>query len=361
MLQLLGRLECAAEPRLLYFKAYCHAITASVQPDPLTGRTGTEEALSCLQAANAQPWAPLDPESYRILFSIADLTPPRIYYPENLKALQRILWDEKIMPASQSCSFRPIVEDILRQCAALHRFHLDSGTEPAYKRHGDCHLHSRGLSRAQAFQPAQHRCAEPSPSDSHYVPRDFSKIAGCKDTYEAAVLVWQWSRNIGVSLDLSARLQEWPLIQGYLYDFDVHLLSGLINFQPAPNWGSLFLLCQQTQGEQDKAKLMFMFGIVAFGGQMDMSLIRSLISIAVMDESRKLQLPQCGEFVRFRRNQVPTMEVLAQYIRPYRIPYPEDERALLAITMHSKQRRKLELAQRKYEEVSHQCIVCKSN
>lgn len=49
----LGRLECASDPRLTYFKAYCHSITSSVMPDPLTGRTGTEEAMHCLEAGNA--------------------------------------------------------------------------------------------------------------------------------------------------------------------------------------------------------------------------------------------------------------------------------------------------------------------
>ena len=308
--------------------------------------------MSCLGAANAQPWAPLDSNSYRILFSIADLTPPRVYYPENLKALQKVLWDEKVLPISQSGNFRPIVEDVLRQCAALHRFHLDSDAQPAYERLGDSHLHNRALLRAQAFQPARHRPTTLPPNIDHYDPRDSIQIAGCRDTYEAAALLWQCSRNIGVSPDLSTRLQEWPSIQGYVYDFKIHLLSGLINLELAANWGSLFRFCQQSQGEIDKAKLMFMFGIIAFGGQVDMILMRSLIAIAVMDESKDLQLPQCTEFVRFRRNQVPTVESLVQYIKPHRIPYPEDERALLSVTMHSKQRRKLELAQRKYEEVS---------
>ena len=295
---------------------------------------------------------PLDPESYRMLFSLADLTPSRIYYPEDLRALQRIIWDDKVMPTTQSGSFRPIVEDILQQCAALHRFHLDSGAAPVYERQGDSHLHERALSRVQTFQAATNLRTVPFPPDTHYEPRDLHKIAGCKDTHEIVILISQWSRNIAICLDLPTRLQEWPLIQGFIDDFEVHLLSSLINFEPASNWGSLFRMCQQTQGEQDKMKLIFLFGIIAFGGQMDMTLMRTLIAVTVIDEFRELKLPQCAEFVRFRRSQVPTIELLAQYIRPHCAPYPEDERALISITMHSKQRRKLELAQRKFEEVS---------
>ncbi|KAL8860832.1 MAG: hypothetical protein Q9178_002862 [Gyalolechia marmorata] len=188
--------------------------------------------------------------------------------------------------------------------------------------------------------------------DIHYAPRDSASITGCKDAYEAATLTWKWSLDIRVNTDICARLQEWPIIQGYTHSFDAHLLSDLINIEPAANWGSLFRFCQQAQGEHYKAKLMFLFATLAFGGQVDIMLLRSMIAIAIMDESKGLQLPQCTEFIRFRRNHIPNVELLVQYIRPSRIPYPEDERALLANTMHSKQRRKLELAQRKHEEAS---------
>jgi hypothetical protein len=52
---ILGRLHCPPEPRLLYNKAQLHAYTSFVIPDHLTGRTGTEEALHCLQSSSSQP------------------------------------------------------------------------------------------------------------------------------------------------------------------------------------------------------------------------------------------------------------------------------------------------------------------
>jgi len=114
--EVLGRLECPPEPRLIYFKAYCHAVTAFVLPDPLTGRTGTDEAIHCLQAGNAQPWAPVDIEAYRILASIDELTPKRKYYPETLKVLQKVVWKEDLLPAVQHDNFQPTV------CMTLNRF-----------------------------------------------------------------------------------------------------------------------------------------------------------------------------------------------------------------------------------------------
>ncbi|KAL8797955.1 MAG: hypothetical protein Q9182_007083 [Xanthomendoza sp. 2 TL-2023] len=352
--KLLRRLECAAEPRLLYFKAYCDAITSSPHPDPLTARTGTEEALNCLRAANAQPWAPLDSESYRILFLIADLTPPRLYYPEGLRVLQNVHWNDDMMSTSQSGEFKPLVEEILQQCAVLHRFHLDdSSTGPVYKSRGDAHLHRRALLRARDFQPALKDPPHTPSVQVHYEARDSARMVGCRYAYEAASLVWAWSLNIPTTRDLAARLQDWPLIQGFVYSFETHLLSSLIDIEPASNWGSLFRLCQQVQDDQEKAKLMFLFGTMAFGGQIDITLIRILIAIAIMEDSKILRLPQCTEFIGFRWNQIPTVEFLAQYIRPHRVPYPDDERAFLGpgITLHRTLLRKLEAKQRKHELV----------
>ena len=113
--KVLGRLECPPEPRLIYFKAYCHAVTSFVLPDPLTGRTGVDEAIHCLQAGNAQPWAPLDrPEDYRILVTISELTPQRRYYPEELKVIQRVCWREDLSTTVQHDRFRSLV------CSNLH-------------------------------------------------------------------------------------------------------------------------------------------------------------------------------------------------------------------------------------------------
>ncbi len=114
--EIFGCLECASEPRLVYFKAYCHAITSSVMPDPLTGRTGTNQAIHSLQAGNTCPRAPLDEEFYQTLSSMAQLTPRRDYYPEKLKVFQKVSRNEKMTLAIQHDGFSGIVANIMQQC-----------------------------------------------------------------------------------------------------------------------------------------------------------------------------------------------------------------------------------------------------
>ena len=354
--KVLGRLECASEPRLIYFKAYCHAVTASVLPDPLTGRTGTDEAIHCLRSGNAQPWAPIDDAAYGFLSKIADLTPQRVYYPENLKVLQKVMWKDYFLSAVQHDEFRPIVRDIMRQFLVLDRFHIGSKGRSVEDQGGDEHLLTRAQTKRDAFRALQHQESSPTARDRIYVARDCAKSSGSRNVYESASLIRSWSHRINVNRDLSSVLQDWPLIQGFDSEFGIYLLADTINLNLAANWGSLLTLCQRAVKSQDEFKLMFLFATMSFDAQMDMSVIRTLIAVAIMDEFKTLQVPHHLAFIHFRRGQVPNVDFLSQLMKSYRTPYPEDERALLSVTMHSKQRRKLEMAQFKHEQQSeHSC------
>ena len=83
----LGRLSSPPEPRLLYSKAQFHAFTSFVLPDPLTGRTGAEEALHTLRSGYSQPWTPLGDTVASILRVIQSLSPSREYYPKDKRRL----------------------------------------------------------------------------------------------------------------------------------------------------------------------------------------------------------------------------------------------------------------------------------
>ena len=350
--RVLGRLECASEPRLIYFKAYCHAVTAYVLPDPLTGRTGTDEAIHCLQSGNAQPWAPVDQVSYDFLTAIAELTPKRVYYPEKLKVLQKVTWKDCMLSTTQHDEFQPLIKDMIQQCRDLHKFHLGSAKPPDENWGSDEHLLERARIRRDAFRAIQHQETARMTSDRRYVARDCTNSSGSKNAYESASLIKNWSSRIRVPRDLSALFQEWPLIQGFTSKFELYLLADLINVNLAANWGSLITLCQNASEVSDKFKLMFLFGTMSFDARNDMTHMRTLIAVAIMEAFKSLQLPCHASFTHFRKGHVPNMDFLSQLMKPYRTPYPKDERALLSVAMHSKQRRKLEKAQFKHEQQS---------
>ena len=350
--KVLGRLECASEPRLIYFKAYCHAATAFILPDPLTGRTGTDEAIHCLQSGNAQPWAPVDDVSYAFLSKIADFTPQRVYYPQDLRVLQKVVWKDHLLCAVQHDEFRPIVRGILQQCRLLHRFHLGSAEPPADDQGGDEHLLARARSRRNRFRALQHNQTSPTARDRLYIARDSAKNSGSRNAYESASLIKRWSHRIRVSQDLSAVLQEWPLIQGFESEFELYLLADLINVNLASNWGSLFALCQRASKTQDQFRIMFLFATMSFNPLVDMTIMRTLIAVAIVEDFQTLQLPRHPSFSHFRRGQVPNADILSRLVRPYCTPYPGDERDLFSVPMQGKQRRRLETAQFRHGQQS---------
>ena len=121
----LGRLYCPPEPRLLYNKARLHAFTSFSLPDPLTGRTGTEEALRCLQSGSCQPWDLVNTNLIPILKTIANLSPRRHYYPKELKQQQVVAWDPDLTVTIQHDAFKLVVDSIIKKLERLSLFQVD--------------------------------------------------------------------------------------------------------------------------------------------------------------------------------------------------------------------------------------------
>jgi hypothetical protein len=346
----LHRLDCAVEPRLVYFKAYCHAVTSFVLPDPLTRRTGVDEALHVLRSGFAQPYSPLDPESIRILGDIGDLTPRRKYYPKDLKLLQQTDWMENLPCVSQHDDFLPLVDDILCQSDQLYVFH-NLAPSPKRKYPSEHHLNLRAKTKNDLFRPLSIKHDDRHIVDPKYVARDDKCSESAQNTFEIAKAVEKWSARMDVTKDMGGLLQTWTLIQGYFAEFDVCLLTDLIDLDLPSRWGSLFSLCtDSTKG--DKYKLMFLFGTLAFNRTVDMIVLRSLIAVAIVQEFKALPRPQYTRYSKFRYNQVPTVQYIEQFLSPHRVAYPSDMRFELTIALASKQRRKLEQAQRQHEDRS---------
>ncbi|PTU19910.1 hypothetical protein P175DRAFT_0516959 [Aspergillus ochraceoroseus IBT 24754] len=96
-----------------------HAFTSYFLPDPLTNRTGIEEALACLQSGYCQPWTPLATDLVTILTSILNLTPRREYYPKDKQCQQIISWDPQLTTCIQHDAFQLIVTNIINKSQRL--------------------------------------------------------------------------------------------------------------------------------------------------------------------------------------------------------------------------------------------------
>ncbi|KAI9771414.1 MAG: hypothetical protein M1839_002804 [Geoglossum umbratile] len=355
----LGRLECAAEPLLLYLKAQFHAYTSFVVPDLLTGRTGTEEALHCLKSGFCQPWTPLNTGPHRILMSIAKLTPHRSYYPHDMRYMQQIFWDTRLTTTIQHDEFRPVVDAICDKSQKLSIFAFQQTELAALEPAGDHHLLDRSRSRRRLFE-------RPSlDSHRHLVAPDLCYDArgrcqsnqGRLNVFECASVLCQWPSKMPTTPKLAEILQNWITIGGYYRAFNRTLLSDLLAVEFASDWGSLVRLCLDSEPE-DRYRLMFLFAFMSFRNDADMDILRTLMAFAVFEELRLLDPPKWPYYLQFRLNQIPHTEYLTQLIQPCCVPYPEDERSIFQSTLGSKLRKKLEAAERAYKKrVENECTA----
>ncbi|KXJ86074.1 hypothetical protein Micbo1qcDRAFT_219949 [Microdochium bolleyi] len=107
------------------FRSHLHALTAYCLPDPLTSRTGTEEALRILRSAAVRSFNGLSREAIDLLRTIAAVTPERTYYPSHLRVMQTIHWSSSLGFLAQHDSFVEAAVELLGQAGAHKFFHED--------------------------------------------------------------------------------------------------------------------------------------------------------------------------------------------------------------------------------------------
>ncbi|PVH75301.1 hypothetical protein DL98DRAFT_562460 [Cadophora sp. DSE1049] len=277
----LGRLECAAEPRLLYLKAAFHAYTSFPIPDALTGRTGTEEAIHCLKSGYCQPWTPLTINPYLTLFSVAKLTPRREYYPANLKVLQTSYWDDNLTTTIQHDAYKSIVESILRKSHRLCSFSLDTVNHPLLEPAGDSYLVLRSHMRR----------------DCHQRPLPLMKCVK---------LLRAWPSQLPSTKDLVGMIQQ-------------ILLTDMLNLNWTTDWGSLLNLCRNA-GLQDVYRLTFLLSTISFGEQANMDALKALIP------------PRYPAYVNFQEKEKPCVDDILDLLKLWRRPYQLEERSVVDAT-----------------------------
>ncbi|CAE6459581.1 unnamed protein product [Rhizoctonia solani] len=118
----LGYLATDAGLTSRLFKIYLHALTSHCLPDPLTGLTGTEEALQELSQGSSSSFEQIDVRQAGLLKAIGLLTPKREYYPKHLKSMQTTQWI-KLPSLSQHYRFSFAAASILRRADMLQLFY----------------------------------------------------------------------------------------------------------------------------------------------------------------------------------------------------------------------------------------------
>ncbi|KIV78786.1 hypothetical protein PV11_06396 [Exophiala sideris] len=362
--EVLGRVTCAPEPRLLYTKALLHASTSFCLADPLTGKTGVEEACDILRAGNAQPYAPLTTGSIRILRSIAQLSPVRQFYPPDLRVLETVEWKDSVSIGIQDESLSPLADVIIAKSELLAQFEIggqgqETG-ETTSEVQATCsnnvdlagsgsHLSRRSHTRRRLFQRMQLRnlTRETNP-DELYPSRGYHNHGQSNEhVFQVAHLLQQWPEMLPSPPRLHLLMQSWPSIGGYgdgTTKYDKSRLSDLLDTDIASSWGSLANLYRLSD-EDMKYQLIFISALICFREDTNMRAVQTLVAFAVLKDLKAVDLPSWPSYTQFRPGFHPKVDYLLQLLGPCALSNANND----SLVLTQRERKALDYAKRAHQ------------
>lgn len=314
----LGRIECPAEPRLLYTKALCHAYTSHFLPDPLTQRTGLDEALYNLGTALYQPWTTVAAHVAGILTELSELTPCREYYPTGLRCMESVRWNQHLTSHIQDDRYRGVIDTMFQTLADLAMFGSESLKDHSTLcAQGELHLEKRAQSRIYVTRTGK---------DNIYNARDTGTDSeGRRNIASVSRALAAWCPvNIPSIHHLPRLFQKYPIVSGYGRDFDKVQLSDLLALDLGVEWGALSHTCLKS-GQEDKFRLMFLLAPIAFSLGVESDLVSLLVDYSVSPKLKKLKTPEAASFVRFIADDVPDVERLADLMQGFKVAFVPPE------------------------------------
>ncbi|EHK46815.1 hypothetical protein TRIATDRAFT_291137 [Trichoderma atroviride IMI 206040] len=327
--QVLGRLDCASEPLLLYLKALLHAMTSFPIPDGLTGRTGSEEARHCLIAASSQPWTPLQSPPQRILSMLERLGPRRHYYPPGSKIYQKVIWDHNLTMNIQHEILGTLVANIRQQSQKLETLQISTDTEtepPIEDVRATTHLHMRGIIRRQLYERVSNneesKVLSLAAQDTTYRPRDRDSTSkgSCK-VYRAIKALQDRNDGVPKLVKLEHLLRKRDVIGGFQHSSNTLDVQMILQSEIVPLWGSFVQACR-SHGLSNSYITHFMMALLAFGEQSDINLIMWLVTQAKRSElGYSTTPPQQSLFIDFTVFEKPQTLQLRKLIISKQMPY----------------------------------------
>ncbi|RAL14699.1 uncharacterized protein BO97DRAFT_465286 [Aspergillus homomorphus CBS 101889] len=316
--EVLGRLQCPAEPLLLYTKAQLHAFTSFVLPDDLTRRTGTEEALSCLKSAYSQPWTPLASNIVDILLIISRLTPIREYYPPDRKFQQVVKWNEGWTVTMQHEAYEPIIESIITQSQRLSLFH--PSTELCTRNPGknEAYLRDRALWRRSMYERSDYWNEDKMqevPDEVYWSRVYYSSSKRTCNSREIICLLRNRPSAVKTDCSLTDIIRAWSNVGGYNGIFTPTTLSTALSIDLRTEWGRLVRHCATSQADTAPF-LMFTLGLMAYSPNANMKVLRVLAAFATLEPLKELPLPTYGAFENVRDKDKPASDLLLGLVLP---------------------------------------------
>ncbi|TDL21949.1 hypothetical protein BD410DRAFT_898545 [Rickenella mellea] len=241
---------------------YLHALTSHCLPDPLTGRTGTEEALHGLRSASCFSFQKLDDIEAKILNQIGSLTAVRTHYPSHLRSMQTVKW-ARLPPTAQHHGFHAGVKSIFAHAECLSVFHDGVGIDD-YASDNITNLLDRAALRNAIFYPVEF--SGPLRSDDVDLVYDARDLPTTHDellVYGIASSLRISPSLLNVSRDLMGEYEKWEELSGPIHQLDLTYSRDWLRMELRSHWLSLYDKLIQSP-PTDHNQVIFSLSALAF-------------------------------------------------------------------------------------------------
>ncbi|KAG0694113.1 hypothetical protein DFH29DRAFT_1035335, partial [Suillus ampliporus] len=325
----------------MLYHALLHAVTSGCLPDPLTGRTGTEEALHLLHSAACQSFMRLHSRDTDLLRQISSLSTRRIWYPAHLRKMQTVSWS-CLAPLAQHHGFHPVAKSIIEHGMRLSTFSEGSSNlHPSFDLPPFIdHLLERASIRASVVYPD--RSSRPLPlgdADVIYASRDVPDKRAEDRSFNTAFMIYQWPSRLPVQQNLLSLFTQWGYVQGVGESFSLQYSKDWLQ----PKFPDIFLSAYdrcRTATRKDTFQLVFTLASVSFCLLDCHALVPTLLAFATVPEIRSLGDPPMFASYDLSDGFMPSNAILDNIVRSCAKDYEisqerhlaarpgEDERAL---------------------------------
>lgn len=290
----LGRLVDNGNLQSKLILCYLHAVTSFCIPDPLTQKTGTEQALAILRSASTRSFTVLQAENIAILEKIAALTPETSYYPLNERVMQRVVWQPFLGCLAQHPDFQQQVLAILDQDSRMRMFTLYSHTRQPVLPQVNNILLKRYRIRSSSFRVsgfgAEDHTSEYDSQYSglgqHYESEECYRVFTiCKSLYDEIPLPTQEINHESRLSSIWEFLCQSDEIHGPNYVLDKSQIkydaSWLLNPEKfvSKHWCSIHRLFSSQSSRPSKHQLIFWISTLAISDKVPMPILETLAAL----------------------------------------------------------------------------------
>ncbi|KAJ8128034.1 hypothetical protein O1611_g5602 [Lasiodiplodia mahajangana] len=289
--------------------AYIHGLTSFCLPDPLTGSTGTNAALTILRSAAVRSFPTASQADIRLLVKIAKLAPGREYYPNHLKVMETVHWSSELGFLAQHSEYYESVESLFGHFRRSNLFHSKNPVEIPSLHALDKALLQREKLRSSVVRVwdfgAQHYTQS---HDSVYSARDRSQNSNeALRALSLSDMVFQGKPNPQFPMNGDIGNHIWKLLSNnceYLrpgpcssgiFRYDASFLSAASKGIIAQQFLFILQAFKTSRTQPDKYRIMMWLASLAFPQDSDITTFQVLACFYICPEMNAIEIPdaQC--------------------------------------------------------------------